>query len=99
MKTHELIEAITHRQVLSILYGGGWRLIEPHTFGRLQNGKEMLRAYQIGGFSESGEPVGWKLFDVRKIISCKLSGGGFSSPRPGYNPRDSIMRGGIIATF
>lgn len=99
MEEHVLIEAIRTRKVLSILYGGGQRLIEPFTLGELANGKKMLRAFQISGFSKSGEPFGWKLFDFARIESGSPTGASFNRPRPGYNPNDSVMRGGIIASY
>ena len=94
-----VVHAIKNGEVLSILYGGGLRLVEPFTFGRLKSGKLMLRVYQISGFSRSGEPTGWKLLAFAEIISGVPTGSTFSGPRPGYNPNDSVMRGGIIATF
>jgi hypothetical protein len=99
MDQDTLIQAINTGKVLDIIYGGGRRLIEPFTFGRLLNGKKMLRAFQTEGYSESGKPFGWKLFEFDKIEDGSDSGGSFNGPRPGYNPNDSVMRGGIIATY
>ena len=37
---------------------------------KLSNGKgnELLRAFQIGGYSESSDPLNWKLFTLEKKV-------------------------------
>ena len=56
--------AIRERKVVSLRYSGGLRSVEPHCHGISTAGNEVLRGYQIGGHSQSGIRVGWKLFDV-----------------------------------
>lgn len=56
--------AIRSRAVLQFSYDGGIRTVEPHCHGISRADNEVLRAWQTGGYSESGEPVGWKLFEV-----------------------------------
>jgi hypothetical protein len=94
-----LARAIEKREVLSVLYGGGRRLIEPFTLGYGSKGQTLLRAYQVSGFSRSGVPSGWKLFSVSELTSFSPTGSKYVGPRPGYNPNDSVMKGGIIAAF
>lgn len=81
-----IITAIQHKYVLRINYGGGDRIIEPHCYGVSREGKELLRAYQVEGFSQSGKPTEWKLFRVDEIKSMQSTGNTFLVPRPGYNP-------------
>lgn len=60
--------------------------------GRPTAGSEVLRGYQTGGYSKSGNAVGWKLFEVAKISGLRETDSIFLEGRPGYNPNDSDMR-------
>ena len=86
-----ICEAIQARAVIRFYYDGGARSAEPHCHGISKAGNEVLRAYQTGGHSESGNPVGWKMLDVGKIIDIHQTEEIFSTNRPGYNPNDSHM--------
>lgn len=90
-------DAITNRRRLKVNYAPGERLVEPHVLGRSQEGKILLRAFQVSGASASGEPHNWKLFRIDRMGESSDSGEGFDGPRPLYNPDDSAMKGGIIA--
>ncbi len=83
--------AIANRAVVRFSYDGGSRKVEPHCHGVSRAGKEVLRGYQVGGYSESGNPVGWRLFEVAKISGLRHSGEVFVADRPGYNPNDRDM--------
>ena len=83
--------AIRDRDVLRFSYSGGTREVEPHCHGISRAGNEVLRAYQTGGYSESGKTVGWKLFEVSRITGITRTGETFASNRPGYNPNDTQM--------
>jgi len=78
--------------VASFYYEGGMRTVEPHCHGISTAGNEVLRGYQTGGYSESGNPVGWKLFEVARIQNMSQTGDVFGSNRPHYNPNDESMR-------
>lgn len=86
-----ICEAISNREALSFYYDGGSRTAEPHCHGVSRDGNELLRAYQTGGYSSSGNPVGWKLFRVDGMSSVASTGDVFPSNRPQYNPDDSHM--------
>lgn len=86
-----ICSAIAARARMRISYGGGQRLVEPHCHGTSTAGNEVLRAYQVSGFSRSGEHEGWKLFDVSKIEASETLAERFLTNRPGYNPADSRM--------
>lgn len=86
-----ICSAIRSRQVLRFSYDGGWRTVEPFCHGISTAGHEVLRGYQTGGYSESGNPVGWKLFQVSKIAGLMPTGQTFAGARPGYNPNDAAM--------
>jgi len=86
-----ICSAIQSRQVIRFYYNGGFRTVEPFCYGVSTAGNEVLRAYQTGGYSESGNPVGWKLFRVSEISSLTTTGEKFFGIRPDYNPQDSAM--------
>lgn len=66
-------------------------IAKTYCYGISTAGNELLRAYQIGGYSQSGKSVGWKLFRVSNISNLKVIDKSFENIRPGYNPRDSAM--------
>jgi predicted DNA-binding transcriptional regulator YafY len=92
MKTM-ICAAISDKKALRFLYDGdGERIVEPYCFGESQTGVDVLRAYQTRGYSSSGTPQGWRLFDVSKIANLTiLEDEPFAGERKGYNPNDSIM--------
>ena len=52
----------------------------------------MLRGYQVGGFSEFGEPFGWKLYLVDEISKLEITDNNFRGDRKDYNPDDPMMK-------
>ena len=83
--------AIRRREVIELWYDGGARTVEPYCHGISTAGNEVLRGYQTDGYSESGQPVGWKLFEVSRISNLRQTGTTFPTNRPGYNPNDRGM--------
>jgi len=92
-----LVAAIEGRRLVSIWYDPGVRVIEPHALGYGSDGQVLLRAFQVAGASESGQPVHWKLFRLDRIKDAKLNGRSFRKPRPQYRRDDPAMTRGIIA--
>ena len=86
-----LCDAIRSRRVIRFNYNGGYRTAEPYCYGISRKGNELLRAFQTGGYSESGNPVHWKLFTVEKMSNITISDEEFSGNRPEYKPADSAM--------
>jgi hypothetical protein len=87
-----ICQAIQHRQLIEVIYGGGPRVIEPHCFGLTGGGRELLLAYQVEGYSESGAPEGWKYLATDRLEHLKLLDRHFESSRPGYNPEKGAIR-------
>ena len=83
--------AIQGKKVMRFYYDGGYRLAEPHCHGVSKDGNELLRAYQVGGHSESGQTEGWKLFRLDELSSLSITDQSFAGPRPDYNPNDKAM--------
>jgi hypothetical protein len=83
--------AIQGRNLLSFMYDGYRRMVEPHTYGMDTKGHMALRAYQVGGGSESGEFVGWKLFHACEMLGVTVQSQTFAGPRPGYKRGDKAF--------
>ena len=54
-------------------------------------GREVLRARQVGGESDSGQLRMAKLFDLEKISQLRKAGTAFAGALPAHNPSDSAM--------
>jgi hypothetical protein len=89
--------AIRERLKLQLIYDWGHRVVEPHAYGVGEEGQELLRVYQVGGASQSNEPIGWKLFRVDEIRSLQVLSETFSGARPGYKRGDKAMTRRIYA--
>lgn len=85
-----IIQAINSRATLELRYSGYSREVEPHAYGRDKDGDEVLRCYQTGGGSVSGERAGWKLLKVRDIYSLHAQKNQFNT-RPEYRKDDKSM--------
>ena len=83
-------EAIEKMQLIEFYYDGGRRTVEPHCFGQSSKGNDVIRAFQVSGYSSSGK-MGWKLYDISKATSLSVSDEKFDKPRPGYKRGDSAM--------
>ena len=92
-----LKSAIDSHKRVALFYQPGERIIEPHALGYGSSGQILLRAYQVGGASASGEHEHWKLFRLDRIANADIDPGPFSGPRHGYRRGDKHMKGGIIA--
>lgn len=86
-----IAEAIQRRRLLTFSYDGYRRTVEPHTYGIDRKGHRALRAYQVGGGSESGEHVGWKLFHVGEMHAIHMLNESFVGPRQGYQRGDRVF--------
>jgi hypothetical protein len=88
----KICSAISSKKVISFYYRGGIRYVEPFCYGvHKSSGKEVLRGYQVKGFSEFGEPFGWKLYSVKEISQLVITGTGFKGDRKNYSPNDPMM--------
>jgi len=85
------ISAIENKEVVSFVYNGEQRTVEPQTYGVTTTGNRVLRARQIGGGSRSGQSQIAKLFDLKKISALRKTGVHFEKALPEHNPNDSAM--------
>lgn len=66
------------------------RVVEPYAHGVTRQGNEALRAYQIGGTSETEVP-GWRLFLVGRMFGLRMSESSFAGTVPGYAHGDRAL--------
>lgn len=83
--------AIQNRNLISFVYDGYSRIVEPHTLGVDGKGHGALRAYQVAGGSGSGEFVGWKIFHVSEMRSLTVLPQHFAGARQGYKRGDKAF--------
>ncbi len=85
-----LCNAIKNRWQVSMAYNGKRRVVDPYLIGITTAGSEALRAYQVGGYSSSGNLSAWRLFDLKNISEIKVLDTSFKI-HPQYNPNDKGM--------
>lgn len=85
-----LCSAIKNRQQVSMKYEGQKRIVDPYLVGITTAGNEALRAYQVGGYSSSGNLPAWRLFNLRSITEVEILDTSFRI-NPLYNPDDKVM--------
>ena len=83
-----ICDAIRERKLLSFLYQGKRREVEPHLLGYDSDGDLTLSAWQLSG----GSGQGWRDFHVSKLSGPTKSLTRFLGARPGYNPNDRTLR-------
>ncbi|MES2765368.1 MAG: WYL domain-containing protein [Bacteroidota bacterium] len=88
----KIIEAINERRIIGFYYDGGYRTVEPYVYGVSGTGHEVLRAYQLGGHSDSGEHEGWKLFKTSRIKNLVETGEFFTDVRSDFNKEDPAVK-------
>jgi hypothetical protein len=89
---NEICTAIKEKRVIRFTYDGYERIVQPHAYGiHKLTGNEVLRAYQIGGYSSSGTIPLWRLYDVSKINYINVTDELFERAAPGYRLNDSDM--------
>lgn len=84
-----ICSAIKSRRIMEFFYHGGYRTVEPFCLGLVMSGEadnESLLCYQIGGYSELHEVVGWKLYRASEMEDIEISREQFGGDRPGYDP-------------
>lgn len=85
-----ICSAIGCKQLIEFRYHGGFRLVEPFCLGEIVPGsKESLLCYQVGGYTQFGDPVGWKLYRFSEMSRLNVTDENFTGARPGYDP-DSL---------
>jgi predicted DNA-binding transcriptional regulator YafY len=89
---NQIDTAIKEHRVIRFTYEGGVRIVEPYAHGVSHENNEVVRCWQKEGFSSSGNPQGWKLFEVIKMTGLAVTQEIFHPSRSGYRRGDSAMR-------
>jgi hypothetical protein len=87
----QVCEAIAKARRLALTYAGHDRVVEVHVAGYTRQGEPLMRAWQVRGGSESGEPVGWKMFRMEDVAAVRLTSERSQAPRPDYAPNDPAI--------
>jgi hypothetical protein len=89
--SERLVRAILARQVVTFLYRGLPRMVEPHMLGLHEAGEPLLVGYQISGGSGAGELPGWRMFLTSEIDRVEVSDREFPGARPDFDPAAHAM--------
>ncbi|MDE1892464.1 MAG: hypothetical protein KGI13_08235 [Betaproteobacteria bacterium] len=87
----EITLAIESRKMIAFIYEGHSRTVEPYCFGIDKKGNKAIRAFQVGGGSNSGSPQSWKLFLIADIRGLNITNTNFAENRMGYKRNDSAF--------
>ena len=88
----QICAAIKDMKLLAFTYEGYARIVEPHAYGCDTKGNDIVRVYQVGGGSESGNSIGWKLFLISRMQGLQVQDQQFDGARAGYRQGDSAMQ-------
>jgi hypothetical protein len=80
-----LCSAIRNRRLVTFHYDGGRRSVEPYCHGSSAAGRDLLRGYQVAGYSRSGISQGWKMFRLEELSALAMTDKVFSEVRPEYD--------------
>jgi hypothetical protein len=82
-----ICRAIGKRRLLSFVYKGSVRTVEPYILGYEEGGGLTLSAVQVLGSSGKG----FRSFSVEGISALVMSDRHFQRDHPDYNPRDRFF--------
>jgi predicted DNA-binding transcriptional regulator YafY len=82
-----IYEAIDERRMLSFVYKGQVRTVEPYIVGYTDKNKLILSAVQRSG----GSGNGFRSFDVNELSDLAKTDRRFGGTHPDYNPRDPLF--------
>ena len=99
MTFYTIKEAVRCGDRLKLRLADGEHVVEPHVLGRDRRGRTLLRAYQLHGPRGATGSGAWKVIDVGTVLQAVELGERFSSARPGHNPDDPLMSGGVIESY
>ena len=83
--------AVERCQLLMFGYKGVVRVVEPHLYGRLSDGREALSAWMRPGWSRTSPDGGWRLFHADALERVQGLPELFAGPREGFNPEDPLF--------
>ena len=88
----DIMNGMTKRRIMELNYddeedpgGKGRRWIQMYCYGVSKAGNDVVRVYQVGGYTKTIQP-GWKLFRVDRIKNLRKLSGTFDEAKPLFNP-------------
>ncbi len=87
----EITRAVRDHLVTTFSYDGLPREVEPHMYGVVKAGEQILIAFQTGGLTRSGKVPSWRTFRVAKIRTLAVQDVSYGSTRSGYNRFDKRL--------
>ena len=82
-----LRKLISDKTVLSVVYEGGTKIVEPYLVFESKDGKRLLHGWQRSGAWKTSPPPDWTNLSLSKIASMTLTNEKFDHPHPEYDPR------------
>lgn len=67
------------------------RIVEPHVYGETKDGDEKLRAYQVGGQSETRNIPCWGLYRIQEMENLIVLPDSFTGTEPDYSRGDKAL--------
>lgn len=84
--------AIANRYVITFLYKGVTRTVEPYVTGIHRNtDNKILRAWILSGTTTPTADSGWRLFRLDWLSNLNVTNRQFDPIRPGYDRNDDHM--------
>lgn len=80
-----IIEAIENQQLIEFYYDGELRVVQPYCYGVSKAGNDVLRAFQVDGYSSSNK-MWWKMYTLSKMQQIQIM-------EDTFNPRNDYKRG------
>jgi len=88
----DLTSAIHQRQVISFVYDGMPRVVQPATYGQSTTGKLTLRGCQVDGASSRNTVPCWELYTEEKMVDAAPTDAVFETfALSGYTRGDSAF--------
>lgn len=88
-----ICDAIRDGEIVEFDYDGMVRIVEPFIYGLTNEGLQILKGYQIGGYNrENDNSYSWVTFEVSQIGTIKFIGKKFTTRRDGYEEQSSTIK-------
>ncbi|WP_298303756.1 hypothetical protein [Flavobacterium sp.] len=84
-----IIEAIETQNLIEFYYEGELRVVQPYCYGVSKAGNDVLRAFQVDGYSSSNK-MWWRMYAESKMQQIKSNNQNFT-PRSDYKRGDKDM--------
>lgn len=78
------VDALRKGICLTLTYDDLPRMVEVHTVGISKAERPAMSCYQVGGQSNEGQPLGWRMMCFDECFNVQLSNYPSNAPRPGY---------------